>query len=80
MKTILSIIVLAFFILAATGSESSSIVSKGSSYGSDAYSTPSQPHSETCAACGGRGYIIRDGVKETCVCGGTGKATPFPEK
>lgn len=46
----------------------------------DAYSTPVQPNSGTCAACGGRGYIIRNGQKETCSpCNGTGKAVSFPE-
>lgn len=50
------------------------------SYDSDAYSTPTSPNSGTCTACGGRGYIMRNGQKETCVCGGTGKATSFPSK
>lgn len=46
---------------------------------SDAYSKPIQPNSGTCAACGGSGYIVRNGQKETCgPCGGTGKAVSFP--
>lgn len=51
------------------------------SYQTDAYSTPVQPSSGACAVCGGRGYITRNGQKETCgPCGGTGKAVAFPDK
>lgn len=76
-KTIISIAILAFFFIAAVGSgSSSSTTSSSSSRSSDAYSSPSR--SEVCYACGGRGYIMRNGVKETCVCGGSGKSTSFP--
>lgn len=79
-KTFFSIAILAFFFIVAIGSESSSNTtssSRNSSYGSDAYSSPSR--SGVCYACGGRGYIMRNGIKETCVCGGSGKSTSFPE-
>ncbi len=79
MRTFFSIIVLVFFIFAAVSSESSSsFTNSGSSYSSDAYSTPSRPNSGICAACGGKGYIMRNGQRETCVCGGSGKAVSFP--
>lgn len=82
MKNLLSIIVLAFFILAATGSESTSNFTRSSSSGSswDAYSKPVEPGSKSCSICGGRGYTIRNGEKEYCrPCKGTGKAVSFPD-
>ena len=82
MKTTLSIIVLAFFFLAAVGSGSSSSTTNSSQSGSswDAYSIPVSPSSGACGICGGRGYTLRNGVKETCYpCNGTGKAVSFPE-
>ena len=78
-RTIASIFILTLFFIVALGSGSSySTIDEGRSYGSDAYSTPSRPYSGTCAACGGKGYITRNGNRETCVCGGTGKSVPFP--
>lgn len=83
MRTILSFIVFAFFILAAMGCASYSNITRSSSSrsGWDAYSVPVESGSKSCAICGGRGYTIRNGVKETCKpCSGTGKAVSFPEK
>lgn len=83
MKTTLSIIVISFFILAAIGSQSVSNITRSSSSGTswDAYSIPVGPGSKSCGICGGRGYTIRNNVKETCYpCNGTGKAVSFPEK
>lgn len=83
-KTVVSMVILALFFIAAVSCESSSSTTNSSyssrSYSSDAYSI-SLPVSDntTCRACGGRGYIMRNGIKETCVCGGSGKAVPFPE-
>lgn len=78
-KTIVSTAIFAFFLIAAVGSSSSNYSSSSSnrSYSSDAYSTPASKG--TCYACGGRGYIMRNGAKETCVCGGSGKSTSFPD-
>lgn len=80
-KIFVSTVILAIYLIAAVGSESASSFTNYSSsngYSSDAYSRPVSDNS-TCYACGGRGYIMRNGVKETCVCGGTGKSTSFPE-
>lgn len=79
-KEILSVTILVLFFIAAVGSGSSSSTinsSRSSHYSSDAYSTPAA--SGICNACGGRGYITRNGNRETCACGGTGKAISFPK-
>ena len=77
--TFIQALVLAAFIILALGSSSSQPTTSSSSrYSPDAYSTPSKPGSGVCASCGGKGYIMRNGQKETCVCGGSGKATSFP--
>lgn len=81
-SVLLQISLIAVFVLIAFGSgtQRKSMSSSNSSH-SDAYERPVPPNSDICACCGGRGYIIRDGVKETCFpCKGTGKVIyHFPE-
>ena len=75
---IMQIMSIAFFAIIALGSAQATYPTGGNSGSSnDMYSQPAKEGE--CAVCGGRGYIIRNGVKETCsACGGTGKATSFP--
>jgi len=72
----MQISLIAFFVIIALGSAQSTYPTRSNS-GSDAYSQPATEGS--CYACGGRGYIVRNGVSETCgACNGTGKSVPFP--
>lgn len=86
MKKLLLGVIAALLVCAMQSCDTPSYTSSYSSYGSsssysrDAYSTPTKPNSGTCEACGGKGYVMRNGQKETCVCGGTGKAVSFPNK
>ena len=84
MKKVVLFIMAAFFVCALSSCGSSGYTSSYGSYSSssstDAYSKPTQQGSTECAACGGRGWITRNGQRETCgACGGTGKAVSFPE-
>ncbi len=66
-SVLLQISLIALFVLIAFGS-------------STQQKSMSSSNSSRCACCGGRGYIIRNGVKETCFpCNGTGQAVSFPE-
>lgn len=86
-KTIVSFVVLAFFLIAAVGSESASSLNNSSSSStsnsnssSAIYTPPSPSNKQICTACNGTGSVYDNGSRVKCGnCNGFGYNVPFPE-